>query len=588
MPTKTSGVRKTVRSGSTKKKVDPLESHKRKRSWGRGRNAFQVTRKKVKGVFGPQEICLITITGDDLQYALRDISNDDLFYRHNPTTQPTLFIPMMEDMKNYDEENGNGLFEVLLKFLEVELEGILYECRELEKDDNITFETLWYLFKKGDDVSAHDNGELVGGRIVETNYKSSWFSKYFELKVEQVHTDGVNFFPKLVELKIGEFDGVKKISSLPVHPMTDKEKKTLTARGKVFEKFGLGAKYVENSGNMYYRNWWGTSQFKADGRTMIDMINFGKRNANYGSSLYSDDDEVAQDNAFTKIPKDMIHLTSAFLKGFSFKIKKWGEFAVSQLSDIVFNDGAFETLVLDQNKKDLISSLVRNTSTSFKDIIAGKSGGCIFLLHGPPGTGKTLTAEAISESLHRPLYSVSVGELGVEPNELEKALREVLDMASVWNAVILIDEADIFLEERGENDILRNAMVGIFLRLLEYHQGILFLTTNRVNCFDEAFHSRISIALHYAAHGSASRKKIWNNLLESAGLNVDKFNLTTLARYDINGRQIKNTIRLSQALAAEGNREVTMEDIKMTIGIQEDFVKKTDSHTKKQQKSRRG
>ena len=31
---------------------------------------------------------------------------------------------------------------------------------------------------------------------------------------------------------------------------------------------------------------------------------------------------------------------------------------------------------------------------------------------------------------------------------------------------------DIFLERRADHDIARNALVGIFLRLLEYHQGI--------------------------------------------------------------------------------------------------------------------
>jgi hypothetical protein len=54
-------------------------------------------------------------------------------------------------------------------------------------------------------------------------------------------------------------------------------------------------------------------------------------------------------------------------------------------------------------------------------------------------------------------------------------LREILEIASVWDAVVLIDEADIFLEKRTEEDIKRNALVGIFLRLLEYHQGVLFL-----------------------------------------------------------------------------------------------------------------
>jgi len=118
------------------------------------------------------------------------------------------------------------------------------------------------------------------------------------------------------------------------------------------------------------------------------------------------------------------------------------------------------------------------------------------LLHGPPGTGKTLTAEAISELLRKPLYSVSVGELGTTIHELEDKLRGILEVACVWDAVVLLDEADIFLEQRSDNNIQRNAMVGIFLRLLEYHSGVMFLTTNRVKRFDEAFHSRISIALH--------------------------------------------------------------------------------------------
>lgn len=56
---------------------------------------------------------------------------------------------------------------------------------------------------------------------------------------------------------------------------------------------------------------------------------------------------------------------------------------------------AFDSLVLSQQKKDLISSLVKeqsNKESHFDDIIKGKGKGLIFLLHGEPGTGKTLTA----------------------------------------------------------------------------------------------------------------------------------------------------------------------------------------------------
>ena len=78
---------------------------------------------------------------------------------------------------------------------------------------------------------------------------------------------------------------------------------------------------------------------------------------------------------------------------------------------------------------------------------------------------------------------VSAGELGTNPRELETFLQQILDLANRWQAVLLLDEADVFLEARTSQDLHRNALVSIFLRLLEYFQGILFLTTNRVATF---------------------------------------------------------------------------------------------------------
>jgi len=191
------------------------------------------------------------------------------------------------------------------------------------------------------------------------------------------------------------------------------------------------------------------------------------------------------------------------------------------------------------------------------------------LLHGSPGVGKTLTAESIAELLHRPLYSISVGELGTTTDTLEQHLKDILQVASTWNAVVLIDEADIFLEKRTERDIKRNALVGIFLRLLEYHQGVLFLTTNRVKTFDPAFHSRISIALKYKDLELGERRQVWHNLLQAAG--IEGIKEDAVAGYDLNGRQIKNCIRLSQALAKASSSEVNMDILLQTIKTTEQF-----------------
>ncbi len=71
----------------------------------------------------------------------------------------------------------------------------------------------------------------------------------------------------------------------------------------------------------------------------------------------------------------------------------------------------------------------------FTDVIQGKGGGRVFLLHGPPGVGKTLTAEAVADLYHRPLYSVTVGELGTSAPELEEKLQEILEVGALWNSV---------------------------------------------------------------------------------------------------------------------------------------------------------
>lgn len=79
--------------------------------------------------------------------------------------------------------------------------------------------------------------------------------------------------------------------------------------------------------------------------------------------------------------------------------------------------------------------------------------------------------------------------------------------------MLLLDEADVFLARRGWNDVKRNALVSVFLRRLEYYSGILFLTTNIVGLIDEAFKSRIHVALRYKTINEDTTKRIWHNLL---------------------------------------------------------------------------
>lgn len=131
----------------------------------------------------------------------------------------------------------------------------------------------------------------------------------------------------------------------------------------------------------------------------------------------------------------------------------------------------------------------------FDDIVIGKGKGLIGLLCGNPGCGKTLTAEAVAEVTHRPLYVVSAGELGTRPQEVDKNLAQILELAHTWRTVLLLDEAEVFLHQRSTTDLARNALVSIFLRQLEYYQGILILTTNMIKQCDPAFESAPRIIL---------------------------------------------------------------------------------------------
>lgn len=181
--------------------------------------------------------------------------------------------------------------------------------------------------------------------------------------------------------------------------------------------------------------------------------------------------------------------------------------------------------------------------------------------------------------LHRPLYFVSLGQLGTSPAELEKKMGDILDLCGRWDALILLDEADILLEKRTKGGSLeRNAMVSVMLRLVEYFKGVLFLTSNRVDSLDPAFRTRITLALRYDPLDVEARSKVWNNLLDASNqsdlISNGEIIPNELAKFDLNGREIKNCLRLALALAAEEGEPLSQKMLIETATLVLDFNEK--------------
>ncbi|KFY89917.1 hypothetical protein V498_06261 [Pseudogymnoascus sp. VKM F-4517 (FW-2822)] len=319
-------------------------------------------------------------------------------------------------------------------------------------------------------------------------------------------------------------------------------------------------------------------------RYMVDMNMYRQMHSNEEELAPQRDDLGPGSFEREEAPSETFLLAlQTTIQGFGFQDKKWRTLTIEYLHDIDWNIKAFDRLVLKHHKKELVKALVtvHVTASASTDVIEGKGNGLIMLLHGGPGTGKTLTAESVAELSSKPLYRVTCGDIGTNPEDVEKYLEAVLLIGKLWGCIVLLDEADVFLEERSQTDLQRNALVSVFLRVLEYYEGILILTTNRVGTFDEAFKSRIQLAIHYPALDEKGRWEIWSNFInslkrETAKVDELKLKLDVLARSKLNGRQIRNTVKTAMQLAEFRKEVLDYTHFERVLEVADEFEKYID------------
>ena len=508
-----------------------------------------------------------------------------------------------------DDSDAAQHLDLLLDFIEEEFKDAIETTENLLEQGMINYEYLWTIFMPGTTVYAPVYGQPRAFTL--NSYGFSCDPPGLILNMNYVDFEGTDMGTRSNSRLVSAFGGAEKIADLSAfpmewHPNKDEIQRQLIARGRRWEELA-GMHFRNYKGiAVEYNGGCGPSLYNIDGRVVVDTKTYHRLNANHAFSVTafkSDADKKSKKRQIQQeydeemaetldlVPEEKLEidpltdeqcmLANSMIRGFSFSEKRWVDFFVEKLTAVDWNPNCFEQLVLPSAQKDLVKALVAThiqQRLNFDDIAKGKGKGLILVLHGPPGVGKTLTAETVAEYTKRPLYSVSSGDLGTSSSTLDERLSRILDMASTWKAVLLIDEADIFLERRSLHDLERNSLVSIFLRVLEYYEGILFLTSNRVNTFDDAFKSRIHVPLKYSDLTVSSRKQIWKNFLNKfdGNVEVDEEGYESLAQANINGRQIKNVIRTAKSLAQFHGQKLDCEKLEQVIGIQMDFEQDLD------------
>ncbi|KAI1264054.1 P-loop containing nucleoside triphosphate hydrolase protein [Xylariaceae sp. FL1019] len=463
---------------------------------------------------------------------------------------------------------------------------------------DIVYDHLWAIFSPACVLFSQDNvlREMQAYRFSSSRYQiGNRQSEGFIIEARMIHRNGEYLNWGTHTFLIPVFDGSRKVVSLPIYPISyhpdhDNIRQMLVGRGRDFlalHRKPICKQYrdlaARSSGDpiegqarraremIHTRpaefeqreptNYSGERLFDGSGRIIVDPAAFIRHNAN--SILLKSYTTKRIDES--QLTDDELALCDHRTLGFSFHVKEWGAFAISHMSDVGWNDTAFSRVILDDKKRRLISTLVeshRNDDTGFDDIVKGKGKGLVGLLTGGPGVGKTLTAEAVAEMTQRPLYVVSAGELGTEITSADRNLSMALETARRWGSVLLIDEADVFLQTRDVGHLVRNALVSLFLRRLEYFEGIMILTTNRSEEIDDAFQSRIHFKFNYPTLETDSRLKLWKDFLNHLpkGLTTQDWkdeDLETLADYTLNGREVKNAVSCASSIALFNKEPLT-------------------------------
>ncbi|OJD25638.1 hypothetical protein ACJ73_02991 [Blastomyces percursus] len=480
-----------------------------------------------------------------------------------------------------------------------------------EEGREITYDLLWTMFKPVIFVYSTFLGtgkpRCVMFDAGDEKTKMNGI-KYFSLDCRYLDFDGEVFGEAGTQLEVVRFHGPRPIHNLDAfpldhHPNKSDAMKSLINCGRNF--CDLKGQHIRHCrGRAFVQVRGEIVQISINSRIMVDPAFFRQMNPNYArprinqrSESYSGssiDLDAILDNNQDQPKREQVKsngVNPSEMKDADFLIccptvlgyfseNLWMEFAVADLDQVQWSSVPFENLRILSQQRDTLLALAKTRlglvpSIPFDDFVTGEGRGLNVLLYGGPGLGKAFTAEAMAEHLQRPLHRVAVGEL-IHDKCLEERVSDIFKIANHFNAILLVNEAGVFLHGRSIGGA-HDHSVTVFLRKLEYFWEILFLITNRVDEFDDAVLSRMHYKLKYEDLSRESRREIWRNFLSKAhthkgSAQVSDDELYKLEGLDLGARDIKNLVLIAHALATVHEDHVSYAHLEQAVDSNDEFA----------------
>ncbi|KAK7569136.1 hypothetical protein IWX47DRAFT_852733 [Phyllosticta citricarpa] len=494
--------------------------------------------------------------------------------------------------------------QILLDYLGPKIQrDILPVQKRLEKHEpTVTFNDLWYLLRPGAlSYHIHDlvwigcviqSAELVQGTGAQAHENGHW--EIYVWFQDSIWGTGW-LATALKKVKIEYFEGEELVTNLPVFPRDyfdkqdgNRRRSELQERGRLIRDIlWKDHSYVKYKGKLmvsnmkaeYYGPLIACTTYSPDAvlpphhwnYDFMDVVQgpegLNKPKRPKWSKIINPLDLNTKDprHSADLLSEEHLFILCPIMPGFALHTKSWTIINVDWISSLGEPDQVPAADIPEEDLKFIKALSNRQMKTKIPwstDFIKNKGRGVVVLLHGPPGVGKTYTVETTAMAIGRPLISLTMADLKKNGKEtIEVELAEWFSLANRFKAVLLIDEADVFLERRQHKDVDRNALVSAFLRKMEYFDGLLFLTTTRLGFIDEAFISRVHFTIEIKKLTPERRRLIWKSFLDKLARECQgKIRVAPLAsRYilegpdicamDWNGREIRNALQTAIALA---------------------------------------